>query len=124
MSDEKQSTAIPPGIASFAAYFFPFVGGLIFLAIERENMLVRFHAAQSVIFWICCIPLAFLSTIPVIGVLFSLVFLVAWIFLLYQAWKERMYEIPYLGAIARKQVFPEEGETPSGDESGPDPGEE
>ena len=112
---KKQGTAIPPGIAAFAAYFFPFVGGLVLLAIERENRFIRFHAAQAIIFWICCIPVALISWIPVLGVIVALVFIVVWVLLMYQAWRERMFELPLLGEIARRQVFgAKEAEPPAG----------
>lgn len=108
LDDRKQTTSIPPGIAAFASYFFPFIGGLVFLAIERENRFVRFHAAQSVVFWICAIPVAILNLIPVIGWLISVIFVLVWFYLLYQSWRERMVEIPVIGELARRQVFGEE----------------
>ncbi|HER43207.1 MAG TPA: hypothetical protein ENO08_01960 [Candidatus Eisenbacteria bacterium] len=112
MEDGKRhTTSIPPGIAAAAAYFFPFIGGLVMLAIEKEDRFVRFHAAQSILFWVISIPIAVLSGIPVIGSILGLAFIVAWIFLIYRAWMNREFEIPYLGEIARKQVF--------GDRDGP-----
>lgn len=106
--DKKHTTSIPPGIAAAASYFFPFLGGLVMLAIEKEDRFVRFHAAQSIVFWIVALPVAFLSNIPVLGWIIGFAFMVVWIFLMYQAWMNREFEIPWLGAIARKQVFREE----------------
>jgi len=106
--DKSQTTSIPPGIAAFTSYFFPFVGGLIFLAIERENRFIRFHAAQSIVFWICAIPVAILNFIPVIGWIVSLLFILVWLFLLYQSWRGRNAELPVIGELARRQVFGEE----------------
>ncbi len=106
--DKKNTTSIPPGIAGAAAYFFPFIGGLVLLAVEKEDRFVRFHAAQSIVFWICSIPIAVLSWIPVIGNILGFAFIVAWIYLMFQAWTNKEFEIPYLGAIARKQVFGDE----------------
>jgi uncharacterized membrane protein len=104
--NEKHTTSIPPGIAAAAAYFFFIIGGLVMLAIEKEDRFVRFHAAQSIVFWVCATILGFLlGWIPVVNVLFSIVLIAVWIFLMYQAWMNREFEIPYLGAIARKQVF-------------------
>ncbi len=118
--DKKHTTAIPPGIAAAAAYLFPIIGGLVMLAIEKEDRFVRFHAAQSIVFWVCVMILGVLvSWIPVINVLFSIVFIAAWIFLMYQAWMNREFEIPFLGAIARKQVFGEESQ--AADDEGEDP---
>ncbi len=127
--DKKHTTSIPPGIAALAAYLFPFLGGLVMLAVEKDDRFVRFHAAQSIVFWICALILtALLGWIPVINVLYSIVFIAAWIFLMYQAWTNKEFEIPYLGAIARKQVFGEEDSTDVEDKpaSAPEasPGEE
>ena len=108
MNDEKHTTAIPPGIAGAMTYFFPFIGGLVMLGIEKEDRTVRFHAAQSIVFWLAAIPWAFLSMIPAIGFIFSIAFFVLWIFLMSQAWIGKEFEIPYLGALARNQVFGEE----------------
>jgi uncharacterized membrane protein len=105
---DRHTTSIPPGIAAAAAYFFPYIGGLVMLAMEKEDRFVRFHAAQSIVFWVVAIPWAFMSAIPMIGFLFSITFFIAWIFLMYQAWMMNEFEIPYLGGIARRQVFGDE----------------
>ena len=121
---KKQTTSIPPGIAAAATYFFPFIGGLVMLAIEEEDRFVRFHAAQSIVFWITAIPIAILSWIPLIGFigdLLSIAFILAWIFLIYQAWTNKEFEIPYLGALAREQVFGKE-DGPVAEKSVPEPG--
>jgi uncharacterized membrane protein len=118
--EKKHTTSIPPGIAAAAAYLFIIIGGLVMLAIEKEDRFVRFHAAQSIVFWVCVLILAaLLHWIPVIRELFSIVFIAAWIFLMYQAWMNREFEIPFLGAIARKQVFGEESQ--AADDEGEDP---
>jgi uncharacterized membrane protein len=104
--EKRHTTSIPPGIAAAAAYFFPFIGGLVMLAIEKEDRFVRFHAAQSIVFWACASAMTLLLFwIPVIKDIYSLVLLAAWVFLIYQAWTNKEFEIPYLGEIARKQVF-------------------
>lgn len=122
MEDKKKhTTAIPPGIAAAATYFFAFVGGLVMLAIEKEDRFVRFHAAQSIVFWVCAIPIALLSGIPVIGAILGFAFFVVWIFLMYQAWTNKEFEIPYLGAIARKQVFGDEEEPMVEEKPAPEP---
>ena len=109
--NDKHTTAIPSGIAAAASYFFPFIGGLVMLALEKKDRFVRFDAAQSIVFWVAVFVLFPLSYIPLIKYLYAIAFLISWIFLMYQAWMGREFEIPYLGAIARKQVF--------GDEDGP-----
>ncbi len=121
---EKHTTSIPPGMAAAATYFFPFIGGLVMLALEKEDRFVRFNAAQSILFWVLAIPIAVLSWIPIIGIigdLLSIVFVVAWIFLIYQAWTHREFEIPYLGEIARNQVFKDEDEPVVAEKPAPKP---
>jgi uncharacterized membrane protein len=124
--DNKHTTSIPSGIAAAAAYFIPFLGGLVMLAIEKEDRFVRFNAAQAILFWVCVLLLAPLSYIPVIKSIYAIAFLGAWIFLMYQAWMHREFNIPYLSEIARKQVFgdgdgPAEPEKPvsENEEEGP-----
>jgi uncharacterized membrane protein len=120
---EKHTTSIPPGIAAAATYFFPFLGGIVMLAIEKEDKFVRFHAAQSIVFWVAAIPLAILSAIPLVGNIIGALFILAWIFLMYQAWTHKEFEIPFLGEIARRQIMDDdEGPGKPGGSGGEDPG--
>ena len=121
--ENRHTTSIPPGIAAAAAYFFPFIGGLVILAIEEKDRFVRFHAAQSIVFWACASVIAvMLFWIPLIKDIYAFVLLVAWLFLIYQAWTNKEFEIPYLGAIARKQVFGNEDGPAEEKSSAPEPG--
>lgn len=105
-SNPKQSTSVPPGIAGLITYLVPLFGGLLFLFLERENKLVRFHAVQSILLWIFFILIsAIFSWIPGLNVLLWLFVLIVWIFMMYQALMERQFELPVIGPIARRQVF-------------------
>ncbi|HUV36478.1 MAG TPA: hypothetical protein VMX58_06030 [Patescibacteria group bacterium] len=105
----KQTSSIPPGIAGLLAYFIPFFGGVFFLIIEKENRLIRFHAVQSILLWIVFVILAAIfSWIPIINLLLYLVILAIWIFAMYQALMERMYELPIIGEISKRQAFGKE----------------
>lgn len=104
--NQKQSTPVPQGIASLLTYFIPFFGGLLFLFLEKENRLVRFHAVQSILLWIFFVVIgAVLTWIPLLNILLYLFVLVVWVFIMYQALMERMYELPVIGGIARRQAF-------------------
>lgn len=104
--EKKQTSSIPPGIAGLLSYFVPFAGGLIFLVLEKENRLIRFHAVQSILLWTVFIVLSIvLLWIPVINVLVGIVMLLIWIFMMYQALMERMFELPLIGDYARRQAF-------------------
>ena len=107
----KQTSSIPQGIAGLLAYFIPFFGGLFFLIIEKENRLIRFHAVQSILLWIVFIILAAIfSWIPIINILLYLIILAIWIFAMYQALMERMYELPIIGELSRRQALGKEEE--------------
>lgn len=103
---KKQTTPVPVGIAGVLAYFIPVFGGLIFLFLEKENRLVRFHAVQSILLWIFFMIIAvFAGLIPFIGLILWLLMIVVWLFIMYQALMEREYKLPVIGKIARKQAF-------------------
>jgi uncharacterized membrane protein len=107
----KQTSSIPRGIAGLLAYFIPFFGGLFFLIIEKENRLIRFHAVQSILLWIVFIVLAAIfSLIPFVNVLVYVFILAVWVFAMYQALMERMYELPIIGELSKRQAFGKEDE--------------
>ena len=118
MSDKpKQSTTVPQGIAGLICYFAPFFGGLLFLFLERENKLVRFHAVQSILLWAFFVVIsAIFSWIPGLNVLLWLFILIVWIFVMYQALMERQFELPLIGQLARRQVFGEPMKKEKGEE--------
>jgi uncharacterized membrane protein len=104
----KQTTSVPQGVASLIAYFAPLFGGMLFLFLEKENKLVRFHAVQSILLWIFFIIIsAVFSWIPGLNVLLWIFILIVWLFIMYQALMERQYELPVIGPIARRQAFGE-----------------
>lgn len=106
---DKQTSSIPRGIAGILAYFIPFFGGLFFLIIEKENRLIRFHAVQSILLWVVFIVLAAIfGWIPIINILLIIIILAIWVFIMYQALMERMYELPVIGKIAKRQAFGKE----------------
>jgi len=117
------TTGLPPHIAAFLASLLSFVGGIVFLVLEKTDQFVRFYAMQSVILGGAFIAIsialqilaAILHLIPLLGtllgVLFWLVgavvglaFLAAWFLSSVKAWSGKEWEIPYLGKIAREQL--------------------
>jgi uncharacterized membrane protein len=102
----EQTSSIPQGIAGLLAYFIPFFGGLFFLIIEKENRLIRFHAVQSILLWIVFVVLSIVFLwIPVINILVGIFMLAVWLLSMYQALMERMYELPIIGGISKRQTF-------------------
>lgn len=117
------AAGLQPNIAAVLACFFSFLGGIIFLVLEKKNKFVRFYAAQSTVFGVgmfaLFVVLAIVSMImahiPVLGTIVNLVIilvelvlmlanLAVWIITMVNAFNNKEWEIPYVGAFARKQL--------------------
>lgn len=110
-------------LAAALSYVLGAITGVLFLVMEpyKSNRFVRFHAMQSIIFCAACVVLAIVWSIAV-GILVSIAGLwvltidlpvhwlvglgifVFWLFLMFQAYSEREYRIPWIGDIAARQV--------------------
>ena len=106
---KKGGMGLQPNIAGALAYFLGPVTGILFLLIEKQNKFVRFHAMQSVLtfggLFVLNVVLGFIPLLGwMAGTLLSVVSLVLWLFLMYQAFNNKEYELPVIGDIARKQV--------------------
>lgn len=116
------SSGLTPNVAGALAYILGFITGIIFLVLEpyKHDRFVRFHAMQSILYSACGIVFrvgwgilvsALISVsawmglllVPV-GLVISLALFGFWIFLMYQAYSNREFRIPIIGAIAAKQV--------------------
>lgn len=93
--------------AGVLCYLFAWVGGLIFLLLERENRFVRFHAAQSLLFfgtmsilgWLCSLfPFGLFGLGGIVG----LVGFIGWIVLMVAAHRGRYYKLPLFGDYAEQ----------------------
>jgi uncharacterized membrane protein len=117
------SSAMASNVAACLTYILGFITGIIFLAIDpyKNDKFVRFHALQSTFFNVTIlafwIVFRILSTIlsmisfgilgilmGLVGLLILLVILVYWIFLMYKAYNNEWYMIPYIGQLAAKQA--------------------
>src|ERR1700704_2338891 len=120
------STGLPSNVAAALACI-PLIGGLIFYIIEKNDRFVRFYAMQSIIFggvWFLFNMLSWILhgifwSIPVAGPIFSglwffvaalvhLGLLVIMIVAMVKAFSGVLWDIPWVGPMARKQI----GETP------------
>lgn len=124
------TTAAAPGsvtltmnLAAALSYALGLITGILFLVIEpyKNNKLVRFHAMQSILFSAAVIVFAIVWSI-LVGVLVSiagfwvltvdvpvrllvgLAIFVFWLYLMFQAYSEHEYKIPYIGELAAKHV--------------------
>lgn len=100
---------MPDNIAAAICYFFPFIGGIIFLALEKRSRFVLFHALQSLIaFGVLMISHVLSGFIPLLGplaaVLISLCSFAVWLLMIYHALGGRWYKLPWVGDIAESQL--------------------
>lgn len=112
-SSQKTSMGIDENVASLLCYLGTWVTGLIFFLIEKDNKVVRFHAAQSIVtFGILFVVGLVIGWIPFIGWLINLLIwpisVVLWIILMIKAFKGEMFKLPiaskYAEQLAQKQI--------------------
>lgn len=116
-------SAMASNVAGLLTYILGFITGIIFLVIEpyKNDKFVRFHAFQSIffnvamiVFWIAWSILTMILGIvsfgilgivmAILGLLVALVIMGYWIFLMYKAYNNERYMIPYIGGLAAKQA--------------------
>lgn len=123
MADQQTpqgGTGLAPNVAGALAYLLGPFTGIFFLVVEKQNQFVRFHAAQSVvlavawvIFWIAMMVLStILAVVPILGALIGIVLylvvglgaFVLWLALMFRAYSGAEWELPIVGAQARKII--------------------
>jgi uncharacterized membrane protein len=115
-------TGLTPNIAGALAYSLGIITGILFLVLEpyRRDRFVRFHAMQSILYFVAAVAFNILWSIMVgflisisgwivfvslpLRLLISLGFFGLWLFLMFQAYNQREFRIPILGAIAARQA--------------------
>jgi|SRR6185437_7737951 len=116
-------TGLTMNLAAALSYALGLVTGILFLVLEpyKNNRLVRFHAMQSIFFSVACIVFAIVWSIFVgilvsiagfwvltvdvpLRLLIGLAIFVFWLYLMFQAYSQREYRIPWIGDLAAKQV--------------------
>ncbi len=129
MADNQQApqsqsggTGLSPNVAGALAYFLGPFTGIFFLVVEKQSQFVRFHAAQSivlgiawVVFWVAMMVLEMiLGIVPVIGAILGAILgiviwlvvglgaFVLWLLLMFRAYQGAEWELPFIGAQARK----------------------
>jgi uncharacterized membrane protein len=116
---DSTSTGLNGRTEALLSYVLGWFSGLIFFVIERKNRFVRFHAAQSFIFFgivsVVYIVIRLLSIIPVLGFLLSpvlgcanLILLIPaaliWILLMIQAYRGVTIRLPIVSGYAESLV--------------------
>lgn len=105
----KTSTGLQENVASTLCYAFFWVTGIIFLFIERDNRVVRFHAWQSVFTFAALDVLSFVvAMVPLLGTLLAgllwLVKIALWLTLMIKAYQGEQFKLPIVGDLAAERV--------------------
>jgi len=122
VNTQPASAGLTSNVAAALAYVLGFITGIIFLVLEpyKGDRFVRFHAMQSILYsaagivfrigWSILVSALVnisgwvgLVLVPV-GLVISLGLFAFWIYLMYQAYSNREFRIPVIGAIAAKQA--------------------
>ncbi|HEY4052360.1 MAG TPA: zinc-ribbon domain-containing protein [Terriglobales bacterium] len=121
-SAQSVSSGLTSNVAAALSYVLGLISGIIFLVLEpyKRERFVRFHAMQSILFCVAAIVFSIAWSILVnimisisgwtavaltpIGLVISLGFFLFWLFLMYQAYSQREFRVPVIGAIAAKQL--------------------
>ena len=102
---KKTVTGLPVNTEAALCYLGFWVTGLIFLLVEKDNKLIRFHALQSLVTFA---PLMMLTMFPVIGrVLAPFVWLgifIIWLVCIVKAFQGEKFKLPLVGEFVEKQL--------------------
>jgi uncharacterized membrane protein len=107
---ERTSTGLDANVAASLSYGLGWVTGLVFLAMERDNRFVRFHAMQStIVFATISLVFVLLQSIPLLGMLLSLfivmpVSAVIWLLMMFKAYQGERFKLPIAGDMAEQRI--------------------
>jgi len=101
------STGLQENIAGLLCYVLGWITGVIFLILEPNNKVIRFHAIQSIIvFGAISIANGIFDWIPFIGwvfrVLLGIFAFILWVVLMVKAYQGIKYQLPVAGELAEK----------------------
>lgn len=114
------SAPMASNVAGLLCYILGFITGIIFLVIEpyKNDKFVRFHAFQSIFFSVAMIIVSWIlgailfsmfsigmwGMISMVYLLFRLAIFALWIFLMYKAYNNEQFKLPFIGDLAAKQA--------------------
>lgn len=106
---QETSIGTTQNVAGLLTYLLGWIAGVVFLLIEKDNKFVRFHAMQSVVVFVpITIAWVVFGFIPVVhgilNLLLSLISLVLWLVLMYQAFQGNYFKLPKAGDYAETQL--------------------
>lgn len=105
----KSSTGLPDNVATFLAYLFGWISGLVIFLLEKKNPVVQFHGAQSIVlFGSLTILNIFLPLVPALGpllmILIAPVSLVLWLILLVMSLMNNAPRLPVIADFADQLI--------------------
>ncbi len=109
--EQKTKTAlgINENIEGLLCYVLGWVTGIVFLAIEKKNKFVRFHAMQSLATFLPIMLVAWIiGVIPFIGAVFAALIwifgLILWLILIAKTYQGEKFKLPIVGDFSEKQT--------------------
>ena len=123
MADASTAQPMATNVAGALTYLAGFITGIVFIATEpyKSNSFIRFHAFQSIFFnvawiaiWMVWMVISAILT-PLTAGLFGIVALPVililaltgfgtWLFLMYQAYQQKLFRLPFIGKYAAQQA--------------------
>ena len=107
-------------VAGMLCYLVGWITGVIFLVLDpyKNDKFVRFHAFQSIFFnvgliavYIALFFVGIILTVMHLGLLMLPIWLIlglgvfaAWIFLMFKAYNNEKFKLPFIGDLAEKQA--------------------
>lgn len=110
------ATGLSQNMAGAIAYLLGPITGIILLVIEKENRFVRFHAMQSTVLCVAWIIVSYglqlFLAVPLLGWIIAMLSwlvlgiggFILWLLLMWKAFQGEEWELPVVGAFARKQL--------------------
>lgn len=110
---DQSSTGMPNGVCVLLSYLFGWLGGVVFLAIEKDSKIVRFSAMQSILLnaavFIAMIVVLIIARIPGLFSILSMVnglvglgYLVLIILLIVAGFQNKKIKLPIIGPLAER----------------------
>jgi uncharacterized membrane protein len=121
--DASTGQPMATNVAGALTYLAGFITGIIFMATEpyKSNSFIRFHAFQSIFFnvawiafwmvWMVISAILTPLTAGIFGIIALPVMLIlaligfgTWLFLMYQAYQQKLFRLPFIGKYAAQQA--------------------
>lgn len=107
MEEKKTMLGLPENIECALCYALFWVSGIVFLVLERENKLVKYHAIQSIITFLGLSIASFIiGLMPVLGVLAQILLAIGifilWLYLLVRTYEGVKVTVLFAGEMAEK----------------------